>query len=33
VEPVPMPQFGPPLWEKKERKRKARATAAVRDGL
>lgn len=33
VEPVPMPQFGPPLWEKKERKRIARAAAAPRADL
>ena len=33
VEPVPMPQFGPPLWVKKERKRNARATAAARAEL
>lgn len=33
VEPVPMPNFGPPLWVKKERKRAARATAAARTDL
>jgi len=32
VEPVAMPQFGPPLWVRKDRKR-ARATAAARADL